>query len=780
MSKKKTYCFRLLVSVICIFVLAAADSSCAAQERMEEFNGPFASWANVKTRFGATGNGKQDDTKAIQQALDSLTDRLIGYNSGRTAYTVIYIPPGTYKITSTLSLRGKIGVKIVGANPLTTKFLWQGNDNDTVFWANGSSYFSLSRIGWDAGGRKQMEAIGLHWKSQWQEPQNHNYAPEQVEFTDHIFDGFEKGISGGTLGGNDGTGMNESEITIRRCVFNACTGSGILIRGYNALDYWIWHCRFIKCRVGVTSNSGNYHIYKSYFNQSTLSDVYNINSYYTSVRFCHSENSAAFSLEEGGSSNPFKRIFEGNTVTGITNIGILYTHTGKITMMDNVFKAAAVVNTKKFMDYGTWASTHFDLLDLNNSIQGFPTVYVLREPSHIFKSQVIPLTKAAVTAAAQFVNQLPETPPYRERTLFEVPANSTAVQIQQIIDKASSLHKRAVVHFAYGRYELTQPLVTPVNSDIQITGDGYLYASTLSKPASPVFVNGAVLKIMCPATVSIRDIDIDLTGSNPDNGRAIVLINADQPGSTVLLDQLYSGNDTSLLVKEYDYTLFQKTNSFFTAGNYVSGGKLVQKGTGTSKVQSFGAQFANCTIVQNGTFIARDCWWEGAGTLPVNLKGSGNFVIDGAMIAPLKLDSSVIISVNDFAGKISLMDMYLIGSIEVKKNNPSLQLLAWNLNFYYKKRPLAFLTGNESYKAFFGGISTMCFNNKDPECASVISSADRAINTDSPDGFMDTMTKELRSSVPVEYVSQPAGITNFYLSRVAVSAKYKTGIAFIK
>jgi hypothetical protein len=771
MSRFLFQTFRVLISVMIPVICTLV---CMSQERMEEFNGPFTSWANVITRFGARGDGKHDDTKAIQLALDSLSNRLTNFNQGKNAYSVVYFPAGVYKITSTLVLKAKMGVRIIGADPVTTKISWQGADNDTVFWANGSAYFSLSRLGWDAGGRKNMEAIGLHWKLQ-----KEGYAPEQVEFTDHVFNGFAKGISGGTLGGNDGSGSNESEITIRRCTFNDCSVSGILIRGYNALDYWVWHCRFIRCKVGVTSNSGNYHVYQSYFNRSSTSDVYNNNSYYTSVRFCYSENSSAFSLEEGSSSNPFKRIFEGNIVTGITNIGISYTHAGKITMINNVFIAGAGVASKRFLEYGSWAPSHFDLLDMNNTIEGFPSRFNIAQPSRIFTGSAVPL-RHSVPTSATFLSTLPPTPPFRQRNRFEVPPNAGGDVMQGVIDKAAAMKRRAVVHFSYGIYNLDKPLTIPVNADIQILGDGYLYCSTIFKSASNEFVNGAALKIICPTTVSIRDLEFDLSGGNRDNGRAIVLIGGDQPGSVALLDQLYADNDTSLLVKDYDYTVFQKTNSFFTTGNHVAGGKLLEKGAGTSRVQCFGAQFANCTLVKNGCFIARDCWWEGTTSIPLNLSGNGRFILDGAMIAPRKLDSSTVISIHGFSGKITLTDMYVIGSLDVKTNNPNLQLLVWNTNFYYKKRPLAFLTGNEPYKAFFGGISTQCFNNKDPECAGTIITPDAAVNVASADNFMQDMTGEFQLALPLEYVAKPAGVSNFYLSRVAVSAKYKTGIAFTR
>ena len=79
-------------STLLIGVLAMAVTV-----RAEEFLGPFPSWANVKTEFGAVGDGKTDDTAAIQRALDSV-------KVNASPKKVLYFPAGRYRITGTLRL----------------------------------------------------------------------------------------------------------------------------------------------------------------------------------------------------------------------------------------------------------------------------------------------------------------------------------------------------------------------------------------------------------------------------------------------------------------------------------------------------------------------------------------------------------------------------------------------------------------------------------------------------------------------------------------------------
>jgi len=72
-------------------------------------------WINVKTDINppAKGDGKTDDTEALQSLFSHLQDGM-----------VIYFPPGTYRITKTIEFRGPaVGVSIIG-HGRDTRIVW--------------------------------------------------------------------------------------------------------------------------------------------------------------------------------------------------------------------------------------------------------------------------------------------------------------------------------------------------------------------------------------------------------------------------------------------------------------------------------------------------------------------------------------------------------------------------------------------------------------------------------------------------------------------------------
>jgi hypothetical protein len=66
---------------------------------------PENTWANLRS-LGAKGDGKTDDTAAIQKAIDE--------------HEVIYVPSGNYIVSNTIALRP--GTVLVGLHPSTTQF----------------------------------------------------------------------------------------------------------------------------------------------------------------------------------------------------------------------------------------------------------------------------------------------------------------------------------------------------------------------------------------------------------------------------------------------------------------------------------------------------------------------------------------------------------------------------------------------------------------------------------------------------------------------------------
>ena len=767
---------RELIGLVVFQVLCLG--SVYAQER-DEFTGPFASWANVKTLYGVAGDGKTDDTHKLQLAIDNLSNPPTSFNMSSKGYMTLYLPAGTYKISQTLVLKGKIGVMIIGEDPSRTVIQWAGKENDTMFWANGSAYFKVSRLTWNANNIKGMKGIGIHWKNRWDDGKSRSFASLNIEISDSRFlGGFAVGIGGGTFyGPPNGTGSNDSEITIRGCTFTQCTDAGIKITGFNALDYWIWDCRFENCRYGISCYNGNYHAYRSYFQGSTQADMYNNGGYYISARECYSTGSQAFSKDDGSSCNPFKRIFQNNTVLNAVQIPVEYYHLGNVSLMENTFTQSQKKAPPVEVSLGSWCPGNYSVLSINNkySIQqpiklDMPSKRIIRSNDQVLSkptlSNSVPVARAIQAVAAK--------KPVRK--IFDVPVNATSDIIQSIIMQAAKLKgSRPVVHFPFGNYQIDKPLEIPAGSDMQLVGDGALFASILLPTKS--MGNQFVLIVNGPTFITIKDLQIGPNAQSDNKAKGIWFKNVDQKGAVAHLDQLFSSAQTSLHCDGLNYIQIEKNNSFFSAGNVLVGGKVQQAGKGTFRVNAFGGQFARLSVSNNAEFVAKDCWWEGADRLPIKLSGDGNITIDGALVSPAGADSTPSISIGKFNGKISLMNMYVIGGLTLEPDNKSLELLLWNIHFYHKMDPMSALRSTGKYCAMFMGLSSQCFDAKNKICAQMLTHSPAQTNIGNTDSFLQKMTLQSRKSLPMEKSSTKANTSNIYISRLAIGY-IQTGIYF--
>ena len=115
----------------------------------EEFNGPFPSWRDLKRDYGARGDGRADDTPALQRALDDLQKH--------TQACVLYLPAGTYRLTGTVRTLRKahtdcMGVSVIGEDPARTIVRWDGTNGGTMFQWD-AWYSRISRLTLDGAGR---------------------------------------------------------------------------------------------------------------------------------------------------------------------------------------------------------------------------------------------------------------------------------------------------------------------------------------------------------------------------------------------------------------------------------------------------------------------------------------------------------------------------------------------------------------------------------------------------------------------------------------------------
>ena len=124
-------------------------------------------WINVKTdpamKTHAAGDGVTDDTAALQEALNIATT----HGSPRVT---VYLPPGTYKISSTLywnntftaiqAWNGEYGLWLLGCGRNTT-ILWTGAAGKPMLLDQGASRSRYEGLVWNAGPANSAAGIGI-------------------------------------------------------------------------------------------------------------------------------------------------------------------------------------------------------------------------------------------------------------------------------------------------------------------------------------------------------------------------------------------------------------------------------------------------------------------------------------------------------------------------------------------------------------------------------------------------------------------------------------------
>jgi hypothetical protein len=254
---------------LCTFVFAATAASApivAGAMGDEEFVGPFVNWANVKTDYGAAGDGVTDDTAAIQNALNSLG----------SARPTLYFPAGTYLITRTLTLTGQQYVNVIGDDPATTTIIWAGISGGTMLYLNGNVWSRFDRLTFNGHSTAAVD-VDQSWDDAT------GYFDTGNEYADDVFENADTGFRCGYL--NYGC----AETSMLRDQFLNDSVIGVALWNFNALDIFIWYSLFQNDGVGAGNYAiasdgsyaawaGGFHVFNSIFENSAVDHISGVTS----------------------------------------------------------------------------------------------------------------------------------------------------------------------------------------------------------------------------------------------------------------------------------------------------------------------------------------------------------------------------------------------------------------------------------------------------------------------------------------------------------------------
>lgn len=508
----------LTLAVISSLVLAAlclangvSAQTVAFFETGEEFVGPFPSWKDVKTDYGAKGDGVTDDTAAIEAAMRDLRD------VPANAWVTLYFPAGTYRLTKTIKNERHqhtdwLGGQIIGEDPATTILSWNGPDGDWM-WGLDAWYFKMSRLTFD--GRKKAGAGLVRWN---------NFAT-YCELSDLWF----KDIAGPGIRLGSGTTDHEgqAEHAVERCRFTRCQ-TGILTADWNTMDIYVWYCLFEDCGRGIHNHMGGYQAFENVFLRSKESDLSTQNNHVFNIVNNTSIGSKRF-------IGPFRargyaqgnRIFDTIDPVAMPPLDVL---------IDNVIRSrpgrtapcVAGPDEKIFLGNPFFVGNTYTVAD--------PVVTHTRT-RHLAQR----IVDAAAVPGPSTV-RLPGPPPNRHRKIFEVKPGTSddAAELQRLINAAAAepAGSHPVVHLPKGRFTLGRTVVVPPGKELQIIGDSGTENGTVLRWRGQG--TGPGFKLEGPSRVTIRDVSFAFADGGAD---ALVVENADQVGGRVFCDQVLAGGN---------------------------------------------------------------------------------------------------------------------------------------------------------------------------------------------------------------------------------------------
>ena len=419
---------------------------------------PFSSWIDVKVECGAVGDGKADDTAAIQKGLDLIRPE----DSKRK---ILYFPAGTYRITGALQVvrekhRESQGIGLQGEGPDQSVLVYDGKGNEPMLrW--GAWYSTVRGLGFQAkqveGGRREVEGGAKPMAGIWFGP---GFSTAN-EVSDCAFRDLPIGIQGGT----DQT-KGQAEVAVERCLFERC-GTGLLLANWNSLDWWLWDCRFMECGTAVSNSPGcgEFRLYRCVLAGSKKADVQVGNLGTFAFVENVSKGSRMFFSANWGQTAGGNFTFQGNRIEGATfdgkiagqktpGLGIYMGNPGPVLMLDNQFThTESAEGPDIYFQSANSQDPKGAALLIGNTTTG-KTLY---EKEKDYEVRILDKGYGISEADKPKTNPISNIPySISSPKVIEVVAGSGEEEIQKAIDGAE---EGQVVHLPAGNYRLSEPIV---------------------------------------------------------------------------------------------------------------------------------------------------------------------------------------------------------------------------------------------------------------------------------------------------------------------------------
>jgi hypothetical protein len=622
------------------------------------FVGPFRDWVNVKTEYGAVGDGKADDTAALQAALDGMRgDKAATEPLGET----IYLPAGTYRITRTLTMESHLGVAVYGEDPKNTVIVWDGPGHKhkagdrpagvsleedkaaTMLFLNGVRHARFGRITWDGRG-KALTAIEHEWD------RKVTGAATMLEHEDEVF----KDVGFGLRAGNMGNGSMDAEGVVKRCRFIRNSFTGVSIESFNALNWWVFSSIFEDCRVGAGNEfgAGAVHVYNSLFLGSREADIriMHVTSFYSarhnvslgSRRFYESRRHPSWPVEHNWSG---LFTLQDNLVLDTQEPdAVFFESPGPLALLDNRIsgKAGAKGPAVRFDMVPGYEA---DCVAVGNR---FTQVDPLLVKGRLFDQENTVAERAGkVPTADELKGMLSPVAPRFAGAVIDVKPGD---DLQAAVDKAARMKgKRPLIYLGRGTYDLAKTLRIPARSDLQLVGHWGEGCTTVRLASDSS--DKAVIAIEGPSHATVRRLSIhgvnlnDRSRGTQNYGTGLQVTGIDQPGARVWGPRMKVRNCSESAVwadglRHARLQLFNTEIQYNGTGLRIDGpippGKRFDRAQGPLHVLYNGNTSANdntYALTGGARLVARDLWYEGPQPRFFVLSGRADFTLNGAQIA---------------------------------------------------------------------------------------------------------------------------------------------------